>query len=122
METVCKHKEGVVESIVRDSLKLSDGVEIAQRSVISKLGDSYVERSDIIDILDRSGVYHQEHFSSGEINDKGRDYLKTVSELAGSGGYSAGRFDLLSELPTKMIMNRLRVSDVYEMRRADNVA
>ena len=110
-------QEGVVEGIVRDSLGLDDDVAIGLHRPIAKLG---AERIDIVDILFRCGVYHQEHFDDGQINDVGRAYLSGLCR-----GYvdelETIRLSRLSRSSIDEIMGSLTVLDIYNMIHNDNM-
>ena len=106
--------ESVVENAIKGSLGLDDDVVVDLNVPISSLTENF-DVLDMSDILFRCEVFHQEHYSGGEISEKGRAYLRNL-RLGFVDELYRIRLDRLSRAPTREIVKSLIPSDIHIMR------
>ncbi len=102
-----------VVRIVKNSLGIDGFDYVSTSSPISGLVKN-VDRSDMVDILYKSGVYRTDDFSCGELNDNGRNFLREVgvkTEKKANWVY----WYILAASRTSDVLNQLTCKDIYDM-------
>lgn len=104
-----------VKGIVRSSLGLDSDVVIDNDVRIAELGAVELGTGgiDLANILFRAEACIAENFSSGEVNEQGREFLMKVGKFFGMPYYC--HFASLSIISSRDIFNRLTPMDVSLM-------
>lgn len=102
-----------VKEIVKESLGADEFDCVANNNPISRAVVG-VDRSDIADMLFKTGIYSHSDFSCGEINKNGKEFLREAGCFSGSHVY-ANRFFVLSNMNTNYIFDNLTPMDISVM-------